>query len=70
MLSDLVFCSFTKNDIYRILYEKAHNNAYTSYLRGIRCKTEKDFFMKYLHHFSSPGISEKIGLRLMSVFVI
>lgn len=70
MLSDLVVCSFTKNDIYRILYEKAHDNAYTSYLRGTRCKTEKDFFYEVSASFQFPGILEKIGLRLTNVFVI
>lgn len=54
MLSDLVVCSFTKNDIYRILYEKVHDNAYTSYLRGTRCKTEKDFFYEVSASFQFP----------------
>lgn len=70
MLSKFVICSFSRDELYRIIYKEAHNSAYTSYLRGMRCKTEEDFFVKYLRPSNSHGVSEKIGLYLMNVFVI
>lgn len=54
MLSEFFVCSFSRDELYRMIWKEAHNNAYTSYLRGMRCKTEEDFFREVSASFQFP----------------
>lgn len=47
-------CAYTKGEIYTKLCGEAESGAYTSYIRGMRCKTEKDFFCEISASFQFP----------------
>lgn len=47
-------CSLTYEEVYHKFYLEAQNNAYTSYLRGKRCKTEEDFLIEVSSSFQFP----------------
>ena len=54
MNSQIKFCSLSKGDIYTQLYLAAESGAYTSYLRGTRCKTEDIMFYEVSASFQFP----------------
>ena len=48
-------CALSDDEVYRKLYYESQNDAYTSYLRGKRCKTEQDFFVEVSASFQFPA---------------
>ena len=46
--------SISDEQIYGQLFSKAQSGAYTSYIRGKRCKTEDDFFREISASFQFP----------------
>ena len=47
-------CALSKDEIYSKLYIEAESGAYTSYLRGTRCKTEDIMFHEVSASFQFP----------------
>ena len=47
-------CTLSRDEVYHKLYFEAQNDAYTSYLRGKRCKTEQDFLIEVSASFQFP----------------
>lgn len=45
----------SEEDLYRKIYDEAHSGAYISYIRGMRCKTENDFFREISASFQFPS---------------
>ena len=54
MAPKIVYASIPYEEVYRKLCEEAHSGAYTSYIRGKRCKTEDDFFREISASFQFP----------------
>ena len=54
MHKNIKICALTKNEVYHKLYLESQGDAYTSYLRGIRCKTEDDFLIEVSASFQFP----------------
>lgn len=54
MNKNIKICALTKSEVYHKLYLEAQGDAYTSYLRGIRCKTEDDFLIEVSASFQFP----------------
>lgn len=46
MHKNIKICSLSHEEVYRKLYLEAQNDAFTSFLRGKRCKTEDDFLIE------------------------
>lgn len=47
-------CTLSHDEVYNTLYLEAQNNAYISYLRGKRYKTEQDFLIEVSASFQFP----------------
>ena len=54
MHSNIRKCTLSHEEVYHKLYLEAQNGAYTSYLRGKRCKTEEDFLIEVSASFQFP----------------
>lgn len=54
MYTEVKRCNLTKDEIYSKIYRASQNGAYTSYLRGKRCKTEELFFFEVSASFQFP----------------
>ena len=54
MHKNIHWCTLTQEEVYHKLYLEAQNDAYTSYLRGMRCKTEGDFLIEVSASFQFP----------------
>jgi RNAse (barnase) inhibitor barstar len=54
MHDNIKICALTKSEVYHKLYFESQGDAYTSYLRGIRCKTEDDFLIEVSASFQFP----------------
>ena len=51
MHKNIKICCLSSRDVYHKLYTEAQKDAYTSYLRGKRCKTENDFLVEISSSF-------------------
>ena len=54
MHANIKRCFLTSSQVYHKLYVEAQNDAYTSYLRGKRCKTEDDYLVEVSASFQFP----------------
>lgn len=54
MKMEITKSSQNKNEIYHKCYLEAHQQSYTAYLRGLRCKDEDDFFKEVSAAFQFP----------------
>ncbi len=54
MMTPIIRCSLTKEEIYHNLYMQAQEGTYVSYLRGKRCATEESFFHEVSASFQFP----------------
>lgn len=54
MESGIIFTNSSPEMIYQKLYDEAHQNSYTSYLRGKRCVDEISFFYEVSASFQFP----------------
>lgn len=46
MSSNLIKSRLSKEELYTKIYHVSHKGYYVSYIRGSRCKSEKDFFLE------------------------
>lgn len=54
MLSEIVVCSLSKDEVYHKIYEESNQGTYVSYLRGNRCYDEIAFFHEVSASFQFP----------------
>ena len=54
MKHGIVFSNLSQQEIYQKVYIEAHQNSYTSYLRGSRCTNEVTFFHEISASFQFP----------------
>lgn len=53
-MASIVRTSFSNEQVYYKLYSESQLGAYTSYIRGLRCETEDDFFREISASFQFP----------------
>lgn len=54
MHDNIKICNLTKSEVCYKLYLESQSDAYISYLRGKRCKTEDDFLIEVSASFQFP----------------